>query len=169
VAKRKPVSKKKSEVTMEASDTITYSSGVTVKLVPLAPGLHKMIVQKTLTDFPDPEPPGDGEDRAPYIQALKDARRQRASQVGEAILELCVSVDLEAWEPTIATLERVTGPFPEDPFDRKLTFLTGYALRTAGDYDLTMVGIARLAMRRDPELAAEIENLQGEEIDLGTA
>lgn len=167
MAKRKPVTKVKAPAIGDG--TVTFSSGVTVKLVSLAPGLHRRIVQRTLQDFPDPAPPEEDGDQADYVRALKEARRQRANRVGEAILDFCVILDLTPWEPTITRLERYAGQFPEDPDERRLEFLTSYALQTAGDYDMAMMGIARLAMHRDPDLAAEIEKLQtDEEIDLAT-
>jgi hypothetical protein len=153
----------------KVGEELTLDSGVTVTVRPFPAGLFEKVQARALEDFPDPDPPMkeipvvDGVEEvedvdAPGYLAQKElAERKRLERLGEACLDLCVSVDLEAWEPTIRRLERYAGPFPEDPDERQLEFLTSYALSTADDWQNVLVTAIEQTVIGSPEVAERLK------------
>jgi hypothetical protein len=150
-------------------EELTLDSGVTVTVRPFPAGLFEKVQARALEDFPDPEPPMkeipvvDGteqvEDRddPEYREQKELAERKRMERLGEACLDLCVSADLEKWEPTIRRLERYAGPFPEDPDERQLEFLTSYALSTADDWQNVLISSINQTVIGSPEVAERLK------------
>jgi hypothetical protein len=143
-------------------EELTLDSGVTVTVRPFPAGLFEKVQARALEDFPDPEPPMkeipvvDGDDPE-YREQKELAERKRMERLGEACLDLCVSADLEKWEPTIRRLERYAGPFPEDPDERQLEFLTSYALSTADDWQNVLISSINQTVIGSPEVAERLK------------
>src|SRR3990172_10045886 len=87
----------------------TLSSGVTVTVIPFPPGL----LQRINSDHPDPEPPKktievlggteevDNLKDEDYLTEKESVTTQRNSLLGEAVIELCVEVDLKPYTKEI--------------------------------------------------------------------
>jgi hypothetical protein len=151
---------------------LTLDSGVTVTVLPFPAGLFEKVQARALADFPDPDPPMkeipvvDGTEEVedtddPEYQEQKElAERKRLERLGEACLDFCVVLDLEPWEPTIRRLERYTQPFPEDLDERRMEFLTGYALSTASDWQNTLVTAVEQTVIGSPEVAERLKSFR---------
>lgn len=145
------------------------SSGVMVRIRPFPPGLFESINSQAFRLYPDPVAPKktikvvDGTEEVDdlsnpdYLAAVEEVGRKRSGLLGEAVLDLCVEVDIEPYAAIIKRLEKYSGEFPDDPEERKLKFLTDYALRTKGDYESVMVSATTQTMIDDPEVAERIE------------
>jgi len=95
------------------SEDITLTSGVTVQVAPFPAALYNKIQIKSLEDFPDPEPPKktvevvdgteevDDLENPEYLEAKRDAERSRLARFAEAVVEVCVDVDLDTWKGEI--------------------------------------------------------------------
>lgn len=159
----------------QVGETYTLSSGVTVQVVPFPAGLWEKINRKALHDFPDPEPPKkeitvvDGTEEVDdlldpdYVSAKAEAERQRSNLLGEAIIDLCIQVDLSQYEAKIKHLEKYDlEPYPEDNEEKRVRFLIDYALRTRGDYETVMVSATTQMTISDPEVAERLKSFQRE-------
>lgn len=172
------------EMLKSGPEELTLSSGVTVHVAPFPAGLWASLNSTGFERFPDPEPPRktvevvDGTEEVDdlkdpvYLAAKAEAERERNNLLGEAIIDLCVQVDMEPWAATVKRLERYTGKYPRDEDDRRVKFLTEYALRTRGDYEAVMVSATTQMMVSDPEVAArlkffrrEVEGAAGDDAD----
>lgn len=150
------------------------SSGITVIIRPFPPGLFESINTQAFRLFPDPQPPKktiaalggeeviDDTNDPGYLQAVAAMQTKRSNLLGEAVLDLCVELDLEPYRDTIRRLEKYSGDFPDDPNERRLKFLTDYALRTKGDYEAVMVSATTQTMIDDPEVSERIELFRGQ-------
>lgn len=150
------------------------TSGVTVIVRPFPAGLFEKVQARGLREYPDPIPPKktitvldgteevDDLDDPDYKEEVALSERKRNELLGEAVYDLCVEIEggLDPWEPTIKKLEKYQGPFPEDPEDRKLEFLTSFGLSTAGDYELVMTSAVSQTLITDPEVADRLQSFQ---------
>ena len=144
------------------------SSGVTVTVIPFPPGL----LQRINSDHPDPVPPKktikvlDGTEEVDnfkdegYILAKEEVTSQRNSLLGEAVIELCVEVDLKPYAKEITKLERFTSPYPDDTDERRMRFLQEYALRTRGDYEVVITSAITQIAISDEEVQERIATFQ---------
>lgn len=154
------------------SEEITFSSGVTVTMLPFPAGLWQEINIKAFRDYPYPPPPKkvikalggeeevDNLEDPAYKAAVLEVDQKRNSLLLEAILDVCPQVDLAEWEPKIKRLEKYSDPFPEDPEDRRIEFLTRYVIRTKGDYEKLMVSAIAQVLIDDPEVAERVAYFQ---------
>lgn len=154
----------------------TLSSGVTVRVLPFPAGLWDKINSQIQTEYPDPVPPkktinvlggteevddlDDPEHKRKALEA-KTARDNASGKViGEATLDLCVQVDLAPYESAIKRLEKYTDKFPSDPDERRIRFLTEYAMRSRGDYEaVTFSAVTQMAIG-DKEVAERVSSFQ---------
>lgn len=146
------------------------SSGVTVTVIPFSLGLQ----QRINSDHPDPVPPKkviqvlDGTEEVdnltdPDYLAEKDrVTQERNSLLGEAVIELCVEVDLGKYAREITKLERFTSPYPDDLDERRMRFLQEYALRTRGDYEAIITSAITQIAISDEEVQERIATFQAD-------
>lgn len=154
----------------------TLSSGITVRVLPFPAGLWDKINSQIQVDYPDPVPPKktiqvlggteevDDLENPEYKQKaleVKTARDNASGKViGEATLDLCVQVDLAPYENAIKRLEKYTDKFPTDPDERRIRFLTEYAMRSRGDYEaVTFLAVTQMAIG-DKEVAERVNSFQ---------
>jgi len=146
----------------------TLSSGVTVMVIPFPPGL----LQRINLDHPDPIPPKktikvlDGTEEVDnlkdetYLAEKDTVTTQRNSLLGEAVIELCVEVDLTKYAKQITKLEKFTSPYPDDTDERRMRFLQEYALRTRGDYEVVCTSAITQIAISDEEVQERIAMFQ---------
>ena len=146
------------------------SSGVTVIVIPFPPGL----LQRINSDHPDPVPPKktikvlDGTEEVDnlkdegYILAKEDVTRERNSLLGEAVIELCVEVDVTKYASQIKKLEKYTSPYPDDLDERRMRFLQEFALRTRGDYETVITSAITQIAISDEEVQERIATFQSD-------
>ncbi len=144
------------------------SSGVTVTVIPFPPGL----LQRINSDHPDPVPPKktikvlDGTEEVDnlkdeaYLAQKDEVTSQRNSLLGEAVIELCVEVDLKPYAKEITKLERFTSPYPDDTDERRMRFLQEFALRTRGDYEVVITSAITQIAISDEEVQERIATFQ---------
>lgn len=148
----------------------TLSSGVTVVVIPFPPGL----LQRINADHPDPVPPKktiqvvDGTEEVDnlkdesYLTQKEEVTQQRNSLLGEAVIELCVELDLAKYAKEIKKLEKYTSPYPDDTDERRSRFLSEYALRTRGDYEVVITSAITQIAISDEEVQERIKSFQGQ-------
>jgi len=148
----------------------TLSSGVTVVVIPFPPGL----LQRINSDHPDPVPPKktikvlDGTEEVDnlkdkdYLAERESVTNQRNSLLGEAVIELCVEVDLAKYASQIKKLEKYTSPYPEDLDERRMRFLQEFALRTRGDYETVITSAITQIAISDEEVQERIATFQSD-------
>ncbi len=151
---------------------LTFSSGITVEMLPFPAGMWEEVNIRAFEDFPDPTPPkktvnvlGGTEDvddleNPTYKADVKKVGEQRTGLLLEAILDICPQLNLVEWEPRIKRLEKYTRPFSEDVDERRIEFLTRYVLRTKSDYENLMLSAVSQIMVDDPEVSARIQYFQ---------
>lgn len=140
-----------------------------MQVAPFPAGLYNRLQIKSLEDFPDPEPPKktievvdgteevDDLDDPAYLADQREARRNRLARFAEAIVEICVDLDLDEWEAEIGRLEKYAGPAPEDGPDRIAWFLENYGCRLSEDY----AAITESAMRQTLVTSKEVQERVG--------
>jgi hypothetical protein len=132
---------------MEAGKEFTTSSGVTLRIVPMAYRLLRRYESFALREWPDPEVPTkqidtltgpetvENRDDPQYAAEKAAVERRRQEYMTERTIEDCALLDLAPWEKQIKRLEVTTGEeYPTDPFERRVRFLTEFAMRTGQDY-----------------------------------
>lgn len=167
--------RKSKKLLNDGPEEIVLDSGVKVRVSPFPAGLYEKVQAKSFVDFPDPIPPKkiikvvDGEEEvddlhnAEYLAEKDEVERKRNTRLGEAVYDICVEViDMEKWEGKIKRLEKHQGPFPEDPDDRQLEFLTSFAMSTAGDYEKVTTSAISQTMIKDPEVAERLDQFQNQ-------
>jgi hypothetical protein len=98
--------------------------------------VYQRMVQESMQRYAQPKTKKD----------RQKVKAERDNWLGERLLgyllDLCLDLDLEPWEPTIKRLEKYTGPYPEDPWERRGQFLTDYALGKGSEYtDLLVMAL----------------------------
>jgi hypothetical protein len=153
---------------------LTFSSDVTVKMLPFPAGLWEEINIKAFENFPDPVPPKktvnvlggtedvDDLDNPDYKADVQKVGQERTGLLLEAILDICPQLDLTQWEPRIKRLEKYSRPFSDDPDERRIEFLTRYVLRTKTDYENLMISAVSQILVDDPEVSARIKYFQSQ-------
>ena len=155
--------------------TMPLSSRVAVRYGPFPDGLYWDIVSRALEEHPDPEPPTkeiqtvtgpetvEDLDNPEYQRELKAARNLRYASLGEAALEMCVEPEGD-WEPIVLRIAKkwAKDPPPEDPLDRKVWFLTKYALRTRKDWGGLVGAITNFSQIEDEEVRQRVEFFRGD-------
>lgn len=154
----------------------TFSSGVTARILPFPAGLFEKIGSKVLEDYPEPLPPKkvisvlggteevDDLENPEYKQKAEEAKRLRDNEtarlIGEATLDFCLVIDLDAYEDTIKRLEKYGDKFPTNPDERRIRFLTEYVMRSKGDYESASWWAIELMSVSDKEVAERISSFQ---------
>lgn len=153
-------------------EEITLSSGVVVSVTAFPVGLFEDLNIKGLELYPDPVPPKkavatlggdemvDDLKNPAYISKKNEAANNRNNLLAEAILDLCVQVDLTPWESVIKKLEKYSPAFSSDADERKLEFLTRYALRGKPDYEVVTVSAMAQMIADDAEVAKRLESFR---------
>jgi hypothetical protein len=153
---------------------VTFSSGVTVDMLPFPAGLWEEVNTKAFQDYPDPIPPKktitvlggteevDDLENEDYKAEVEKVKGQRAELLLRAILDICPQLDLSAWEGKIRRIEVYSPKFSNDPEDRKIEFLTRYVIRTDEDYTELMISAIEQTMIKDPEVADRIRYFRRE-------
>lgn len=150
----------------------TLSSGVVVSIAAFPVGLFEDLNVKSIELYPDPPPPkktiktlgGDEEidnlDDPDYLAEVRKVKNQRGALISEAVLDICVQLDLTPWESTIRRLEKYAPKFSDDPEERRLEFLTRYALRGKSDYTLVVTSAMAQMIADDAEVAKRLESFR---------
>jgi hypothetical protein len=156
------------------NNELTFSSGVTVDMLPFPAGMWEEINIKAFEQFPDPVPPKktikalggteevDDLEDPEYKASVEKVGKDRTGLLLEAVLDICPQLDLVKWEPRIKRLEKYTRAFSEDPDDRRIEFLTRYVLRTKSDYENLMLAAVSQILVDDPEVSARIQYFQSQ-------
>lgn len=153
-------------------DELTFSSGITVKMLPFPAGMWEEINITAFEKFPDVPPPKktinvlggteeiDDLENPAYKADMEKVGRERTGLLLEAILDICPQLNLAEWEPRIKRLEKYTRPFSTDTDERRIEFLTRYVLRTKSDYENLMLSAVSQILVDDPEVSARIQYFQ---------
>lgn len=148
------------------------SSGVTIKVTPFPSGMWSKINARCQRDFPDPPIPKktinvlggteevDDLENSSYKEAKQVTDNKRNNFLGESVLDICVEVDMDQWESKIKRIEQRTEPYPEDPDDRRVRFLSEYAIRSAGDWQFVFASALEQTQVTDQEVSERINNFQ---------
>lgn len=157
------------ELLGKSGEDLTLSSGVTVHVVPFPADLNKSISAYAFREFPDPIPPQktiqvvdgteevDNPEDADYLAEKSRAEAGRNKIISEAFLDLSVIVDLAKYEADIKKVERYTGPYPEDLSERKLKFLTEFAIRTVTDYQAISFSVMQQTGISEEDVAERLD------------
>lgn len=166
------MSKARELVKPELGEKHCLSSDVVVTVVPFPAGLWEKINTKALREFPDPIPPKrqikvvdgfeevDDLENPEFVAKKAEMEAARSNLLGEAVIDLCVKLPLADWESQISRMERYTEAYPTDPDDRRMRFLTDYALRSKGDYEKVMVSAITQMAIGDKEIAERLTNFR---------
>lgn len=166
------MSKAREIVKPELGEQHCLSSGVVVTVVPFPAGLWEKINTRAMREFPDPIPPKrqikvvdgteeiDDLENPEYVAKKAEAEAARSNLLGEAVIDLCIKLPLADWESQISRMERYTEPYPTDPDDRRVRFLTDYALRSKGDYEHIMVSAITQMAIGDKEIGERLTNFR---------
>lgn len=154
------------------SEEIILKSGVTIRVSAFPNKLWRIMKEKSLEKFPDPEIPKKtiktlGEDEEvddlnneDYILAKQEAEDLQSNFLGTAILELCVHIDLVDYEFEIKKLEKYTEKLPDDPIDRKVQFLTDFAFVNAADYEKVTWSALTQMMITEEEVNTKVKSFR---------
>lgn len=157
------------ELLGQSGEDLTLSSGVMVHVVPFPADLNKSISAYAFKQFPDPIPPKkvitvvdgteevDDLDNADYLAEKAKAEAGRSKIISEAFLDLSVNIDLARYEADIKRVERYTGAYPEDATERKLKFLTEFAIRTITDYQAISFSVMQQSGISEEDVAARLD------------
>lgn len=168
------MSKARELIKSESGEEVCLSSGVVVRVVPFPAGLWERINEKALKQFPEPIPPKktikvvDGTEEVDdlsnpeYLTAKSESESARSNLLGEAVIDLCIKLSLTEWEEQIKRMEKYTEPYPPDPEDRRVRFLTDYALRSKGDYEKIMVSAITQMAIGDKDIGERLSNFRSE-------
>lgn len=152
----------------------TFSSGYTVRYGPFPYSIYWDVMARALQEHPDPDPPmrvidtvtGPEEiedlENPEYLAAKQTAEIERGRVLSQAALELCVELEDDP-EPIIARLSAKylkTLP-PDDPMERKVWFLTKFAIRTKKDWGIVRQ-IQRYSQIEDEEVRDRVEFFRGD-------
>ena len=157
------------EVEWEGPRTIKLTSGVEVQAMPMPGGAWERLQARGLELFPDPEPPkkeiktsfgeteevDDLEDQT-YLANKRRAESERSDWVGKVVLRRYIKVDLEQYEDIIKELDADFG-LSEEPGQRKLDFLTWYAIQTQADTSTLMLHAMYGSVLGDEEVAKRLD------------
>jgi len=157
------------EVEWEGPRTVRLTSGVEVEALPMPGGAWERLQGRGMELFPDPEPPmkeiktsfgemeevEDLEDPT-YLAGKRRAESQRSDWIGKVVLRRYIKVDLEQYGKIIKELDEDFG-LSEDPAERKLDFLTWYAIQTPADTSTLMVHTVYGSVLGDEEVAKRLD------------
>jgi len=153
------------------------SSGVKVKILPFPARLWEKIHERVLREFPEVKPPkktisvvGGTEEMDDFknpeylvTKSETDKKRQglQAKLVGDATLDLCVEVDIRPYEAELERISNYSGePVPDNPTERKIYFLTDFAIRNRSDYEkIGSISVTLMAVG-DAEVAERINSFR---------
>jgi len=154
------------------------SSGVTVKILPFPARLYEDIQAEALKEFPEVEVPlktikvldGTEEVENPtdpgYVEQKRARDRERKTWTSEKLLtyllDFCIQVDLKKWEKVMRRLEKALVPFSKDSDERRVEFLTRYAIVTKSEYEMLLIKSLAQTYIDNPEVAARLETFQRE-------
>jgi len=159
---------------LNGNGKLTFSSGISVDMLPFPAGMWEEINIRAFEDFPDPVPPRktinvlggteeiDDLENSDYKASVEKVGRERTGLLLEAILDICPQLNLSEWEPRIKRLEKYTRKFSEDVDERRIEFLTRYVLRTKSDYENLMLSAVSQILVDDPEVSARIQYFQSQ-------
>lgn len=152
---------------------IELDSGVVVRIRPFPAGLYQALTVKASRLHPLPEPPKkkievvdgteevDDFDDPAYVAAKADAERERGTLLAEAVLDFCVEVDLDKYAGELTRLEKYSD-IPTNPDERRVAFLTLYAMRTKRDYSRVMAEATMQVLVDDDEVARRLDSFRGQ-------
>ena len=156
-------------------EEIIPSSGVPVKITAFPASLWTRINMRAHEEHPDPDPPkktinvlnGTEEindlNNPDYLEQKQEAENDRGRILGEAIIDLCVHLDVAKYKNIIKRLEKHIGEnYPKDLDDRRVMFITEYVLKNSRDYeDVTWSAISQM-MITDKEVADRLKFPEGD-------
>lgn len=156
----------------QSGESRVMSSGVEIIVRPFPGGLWEKINARARRDFPDPVPPKktievlggteevDDYSDADYLEKKRLSELGRNNFLGEAILDLCVDLDMSKWQSRIKRIEMRSELYPEDEDDRRVRFLSEYAIRSAGDWQFVFASAVEQTQTTDPEVLERIDSFQ---------
>lgn len=160
---------------VESGESYVCSSGVKIWVRPIPAILLRRLEAKINKDFPDPVPPKktikvlDGTEEVEdlsnpeYVEAKSMANAKRIELQGEAILDFCVDLNggIQAYESMIARIEKhASEKYPTDLEERRIQFLSEYAIRTAGDWGFIWVTAIEQTQVTDPEVSKRMDSFR---------
>lgn len=155
----------------------TFSSGIKCLVLPFPSLRFDRFLTQARKKFPLPKPPKkkikvvDGEEEIDdiknekYLASKEKAEKQQERFISEKVLKVClrdcIELDLSEYEHIISVLEDDNEePYPENPLERKVLFLTEYVIRSAGDFQ-AITKIATDLMRIDEsEVDDQLDSFQ---------
>lgn len=152
-------------------EELTLDSGVVVHIAPFPAGLYQAIANKATRLHPMPSPPMkevqtvtgpesvEDLDNPEYLAAKQAAETARNTLLGEAVLDMCVQVDMAEHEDELRRLAKYAD-LSDDSDERRLAFLQMYALRTVRDYQRVMASATAQTLVSDPEVAERLASFQ---------
>ena len=157
------------EVEWEGPRTVRLTSGVEVQAMPMPGGAWERLQARGMELYPDPEPPmkeidtsfgekeevEDLEDTA-YLAGKRRAENERSDWIGKVVLRRYIQVDLEQYDEIVKELDEDFG-LSDDPAQRKLDFLTWYAIQTSADTSALMVHTVYGSLLGDEEVAKRLD------------
>lgn len=159
-------------------EEVKLSSGITIKILPFPARLFEKFQERALEKFPDPVPDKkeieafggpetvDNIDDPEYIMAMSEADGKRSRFISEKVLEFllefCVELELAEYEEIIKRLEKYTGAYPDDPIERKIQFLSDYAIKKKSEYELLISSSLTQTFIDDPEVAKRLSSFQNQ-------
>lgn len=160
----------------ESGEGRVCSSGVTIRVRPIPAILLRRLEAKINRDFPDPLPPKktievlggteevDDLNNSDYIREKNEIALKRIELQGEAILDFCVDLEggIEAYNAVIARIEKRAGEaYPTDPDERRLLFLSEYAIRSGVDWQFVFASAVEQTQATDPEVTERMDSFRG--------
>lgn len=156
-------------------EEIVPSSGIPVKVTAFPASLWTRINLRAHDEYPDPDPPKktikvlngteevDDINDPDYVKEKETAEHERGRILGEAIMDLCVHLDVDKYKVLIKRLEKHIGEkYPKDIDDRRIMFITEYVLKNSKDYeDVTWSSISQM-MITDKEVADRLKFPEGD-------
>lgn len=158
-----------------AFEEIVPSSGIPVKVTAFPAALWTRINLRAHEEFPDPDPPQktikvlngteevDDLTDPDYVAKKQEAENNRGRILGEAIIDLCVHLEVDKYKDLIKRLEKHIGDkYPKDEDDRRVMFITEYVLKNGSDYDKVTWSAISQMMITDKEVADRVKFHGGE-------
>ncbi len=156
-------------------EEIVPSSGIPVKVTAFPASLWTRINLRAHDEYPDPDPPKktikvlngteeiDDINDQEYLGKKDKAEHERGRILGEAIIDLCVHLDVNEYKALIKRLEKHVGEkYPKDIDDLRVMFITEYVLKNSKDYeDVTWSAISQM-MITDKEVADRLKFPEGD-------
>lgn len=164
-----------SEEHSDYGQNYTFSSGISVIILPFPSLRYEKMEKQSRKKFPLPKPPRkkikvvDGTEtiddlkNEKYLSKKKIVENNQVQWFSEKILKIClrdcIELDLTEYENIIMALEEDNEePYSENPLKRKVEFLTEYVIRSAGDFKALIEISTKLMQVDDIEVSEQLDS-----------